>query len=229
MSSAFKTFTSTLLGLAVLTSCSTSEEKADRSKAPSEQPSATSAGVDSTPSAIAPTASPTSARARAKGSDAPTSASRRSARSSQAAPTAALPKTKPGPIDRGRATTLVSTVVGQSVAPVPSDRSLQKVFDPVATGDFLAELKARRSELQTNGWTEQGGVEVVSVKVTPRSNGKATVTACLDQSEVRVIDANGKRLPASSVPRAQHIYDLTQRSDKSWRITAHRFPNDPTC
>lgn len=140
-----------------------------------------------------------------------------------------LPKTPPGALDQQKASAILKAVVGKPTIKLRGAKDVQVVFGPLTAGRFLADLKAEQGELDEYGWTERGTTSVVSLKITKRKGKTATVSACLDQSKVSIQDADGKSIGSSDVPRAMHLYDYGQQADGSWRITAHRFPTDPTC
>lgn len=147
-------------------------------------------------------------------------------------PTAVRPlrTSPPGALDKGKARSIVTTVVQRPVASLRGPKEVQRVFSPLTAGRFLSELKAQQGELQENGWTQSGTPSVRTLKVTSLKGKTATVSACIEQSGVSLRDAKGRPIGSSDVPRARHLYDLVQQQPgKTWRIAAHRFPTDPTC
>lgn len=153
----------------------------------------------------------------------------RTAPTERAAAIKPLTAVRSGTLDKTKARSVIRTVIERPVAKLPNARAVNTVFSPLTEGRFLSELKAQRGELQENGWTQHGEPTVISVTITSQTAKKATVSACIDQSDVSVRDADGKSIGTSDVPRAKHVYDLVQQPDGAWRIARHRFPANPTC
>lgn len=102
-----------------------------------------------------------------------------------------------------------------------------------ATGAILAEIGADTDELKANGWTRVGTAKVDGVRVlelneaaTPKT---ATVEACVDSTDVRLLDMAGEAIGVpNATPRSLNIYSLVSDGD-TWRVTARTFAANPAC
>ncbi|MDH2443057.1 hypothetical protein QDR37_03760 [Amnibacterium sp. CER49] len=130
------------------------------------------------------------------------------------------------------ATAAVATYV-QAVDSVTPD-SLTGAITPVVAGQAKAELQAQQLEFESNGWTVHGTTRVDGVRVLGSDPASATPTArvqaCIDSSDVTLLDAHGKPVVAhpQAVRRALNLYSLAY-TDGTWHIVAHSFPADPSC
>lgn len=104
----------------------------------------------------------------------------------------------------------------------------------IAGEDLIEEAEADLLELESNGWERTGAPVVVSVMVTEQEQDAApptaTVEACIDSSDVQVLDASGEPLPKDpGAARALNIYHLEQNEDGSWIVASRTFPSNPSC
>lgn len=147
-------------------------------------------------------------------------------------PVPAAPPTDSGELDAGSAETLITTVVG-AVATTPPGADASAVLAGVAEGSYLKEIAAQYQELDTNGWTTSGQPVVESAVVTSLDTeatpATAVVSACIDSSAVKTLDAAGVALGGQAAPRSTHLFGLTQSADGTWKITSHWFPDDAAC
>lgn len=139
------------------------------------------------------------------------------------------PTTEPGEIEDTSATDVIAHVLAIPIQPVETAEDLDTLMGNVASGGYLRELESQWQELVANGWSVEGTPTVVSAEVTEASDSQATVVACVDSSNVRILDAAGVAIGAASTVRALNVYTLEQSGDGIWRITSHSFPNDPAC
>lgn len=108
------------------------------------------------------------------------------------------------------------------------------VLEGVAAGAILEEIRSEQLELDVNGWTKRGEARVESVTVVDMlpdaAPPTATVTACVDSSDVRFYDSANKPLfaDAPTSPRALNTFTLTLENS-AWRVTSRTFPDNPTC
>jgi len=105
----------------------------------------------------------------------------------------------------------------------------------VAAGPMLLELELEYQELADNGWTRQGQAKLGDIAVLESDLGAdpatATVQACVDSTDVVILDAAGKPLPSAAdagTPRSLNVFTL-ERDGADWRVTARSFPTDPNC
>ncbi|MGM1017106.1 MAG: hypothetical protein ACQEW8_06160 [Actinomycetota bacterium] len=152
-----------------------------------------------------------------------------------ATPAPAADPTETGELDEESAVDAIETALAAPFATVGTSDDLAELLKNVAVDAYAAELEAQWQELISQGWTIDGSPSLVSAEVTDldadADTPTASVTACVDSSEVTISDAAGDQIgdPAATEPRALHLFTLIQGSDDVWRISAHGFPNDPTC
>ncbi|UFU05726.1 hypothetical protein [Ruania halotolerans] len=172
-----------------------------------------------------------SARDPASSSAPPPSPSPPSSPSSPSTPAPQVPAQ--GAIDDDTAQTLLETYVTAVAEIAPDAEDVPERIDAVAGETIIAELEAELLELDSNGWTRTGSAVVDSASVIDQDSTAtppvATVHACIDSSEVRVLDSAGAPLPQDpSAARAVNIYTLHQ-VDGAWVIVSRTFGDDPAC
>ncbi len=106
-------------------------------------------------------------------------------------------------------------------------------FTDLVTGAYQEEIAAQSQELVDQGWTLSGEPVITSIKGTSAestSDGDtATLAVCIDASDVQLYDADGAAIgDPSATPPSLHLFTLV-REDQVWLVTAHSFPDDPTC
>lgn len=106
-------------------------------------------------------------------------------------------------------------------------------LDKVATGDALDDLNIQVTELTKGGLSQVGSPTVVSAEVTasdPNADPPtATVLACLDYSQVDLVNSAGQSAKDTTAPqRVSTILDLVEK-DGTWLVSKRTFPDDPTC
>ncbi len=154
--------------------------------------------------------------------------------SSSPAPSPAppAPPTEPSALDAGAAEDVIETVLETVATTAPSsDPSI--VLANLAGGGYLAEIDAQYQELAANGWTMRGNPTIESTAVVSMDAAAnpvtAVVSACIDSSDVTMLDLAGVPVGGQSTPRSTHLFGLVQEADGTWKITSHWFPNDPAC
>lgn len=103
---------------------------------------------------------------------------------------------------------------------------------PGLSGAALEELLNTLSEYRENGWRTEGEARVVSTRITSatRDPDVVTLVACIDNSEVRVVDARGEEVPNSRAPRPRTRNVLTLvREDDAWVVAVQRPATQPNC
>lgn len=152
-----------------------------------------------------------------------------------ASPAPAAPPTEVGEIDDDQALTTIETALAAPIGSAGTADDLAAVLKNVAVDSYAAELEAQWQELVSQGWSITGTPTLVSTQITALDAASdpptAEITACVDSSDVTMLDADGKPIgdATAKMPRALHLFTLVQGSDDIWRISAHSFPNDPTC
>lgn len=139
------------------------------------------------------------------------------------------PPTASGEIAEQEATAIVEHIISVPFAGAESADQLGAVLAPVAQGNYLEELENQWQEFASNGWSVDGTPKVLSTKVIEATETTAHVTACIDASAVRTLDAAGTPIGEPTTGAAFHNFTLEQDHTGHWRITSHSFPNDPAC
>ncbi len=98
------------------------------------------------------------------------------------------------------------------------------------TGTALAQLKSQAYELAENGLHLEGTPRIVSSAITRRTTNPRTLTVsvCLDNSAVKLVDNAGKQQPSTSSARSRNTLELVQR-DGEWLVAGQSFPDNPDC
>lgn len=106
------------------------------------------------------------------------------------------------------------------------------VLDAV-TGAALEELRNQAAEYEASGWRVVGRPRVVRHRVAAYYTDpeRAVVRACLDNSKVRVVDADGRTVPGSRPvhPRTLNVLTVVKDADGDWVVTAQRPAARPNC
>lgn len=119
------------------------------------------------------------------------------------------------------------------VGDVLADPSTEEEIDPAAvTGAALEALRNQVAEYEASGWRVVGEPRVVRHRVVRYYDDPevAVVRACLDNSDVRVVDRAGKPVPGSrpASPRTLNVFTLV-RVDDQWAVGEHRLATRPDC
>jgi hypothetical protein len=135
----------------------------------------------------------------------------------------------------GAVSSFLETVAEATAVPRDDALELETELAGVATGPILLEIENQRQELEVNGWTISGEPSVVSVNVEDSdlrsSPATATVSACIDSTEVTTVDSSGEPLQTTAPAprkRAINIYTLEFASGE-WRVASRTFPDNPKC
>lgn len=157
------------------------------------------------------------------------------------APGTPSPTGKDAPVTATRDLTPAAAkdLIGQllaSVGDASADPVQNRELRGIAGGMILAELQNRQNELIANGWKQTGTEVVVSVSVkelnADSSPPVATVEACIDSSDVVLLDASNVPI-VSGTPaaerRAVNIYTLGWTEADGWRVADRTLPDDARC
>lgn len=97
------------------------------------------------------------------------------------------------------------------------------------------ELAGTLREFTDNGWRQRGAVTVVHQRATSTELDADPPTvrlrACLDSTDVEIVDKSGKPAspPAVDGPqRIPHLYTVTF-ARTGWQVTKHAFPREASC
>lgn len=112
----------------------------------------------------------------------------------------------------------------------PDPEKPQTRYDNV-TGAALETLLNTVAEYDKNGWRVVGKPKVVSQEVIEESKKTLVVRACLDNSRVKVVDAEGAEVPNSrpANPRTLNILTLAKDKAGEWVVSDQRPAADPDC
>lgn len=119
-------------------------------------------------------------------------------------------------------------------APAPqhvSDETIQQL-EKHATGSALDQYIATAVEYAVSGWRTEGKPTVVG---TPKMaegeyQGKPAkiLEVCLDSTDVKLLNSQGKVISTSQYPRSLNIFTLIEDGG-AWKIASHDFPNNADC
>lgn len=106
-------------------------------------------------------------------------------------------------------------------------------MDETATGAALDAALAQAAEFDDNGWHQVGAPRIVSTRIVEDGRDedppRITISACVDSSDVDVVDASGVSVRHGSHPdRSRMLYTLVRR-DGDWLVGRQTFPDDPEC
>ena len=88
-------------------------------------------------------------------------------------------------------------------------------------------------EFEDNGWRQVGSPDVVASRVVFRrpdaSPPRMRIAACVDSSDVDVVDASGDSVRNGTyAARSTMLFDLVLRHG-DWLVQRQSFPDDPDC
>lgn len=130
-----------------------------------------------------------------------------------------------------KATTDFLDRVGEELEEPNAKKQLKTV--PGVTGPALDELRNRVAEYDSSGWRVLGEPVIVSQRVVQllEDPEQAVVDACIDNSAVRVVDPDGKRVPNSkpAEPRTRNIITLVKTKKGAWIVADQRPAAKPDC
>ncbi len=102
---------------------------------------------------------------------------------------------------------------------------------PAIAGSALQSLLAMRSDYASKHYRVVGRPTIVTQQVIKRQKRppRLVIAVCLDNSDVKVLDKNGKPVTTSAGPeRVMNLMTLTRRNSR-WVVTASALPDNPTC
>lgn len=106
-------------------------------------------------------------------------------------------------------------------------------WERLAADVYLGSLRAQTQEFQTMGWHQVGAARVIDVVVLEHDLDATPPTmrvqACVDSSDVQIVDADGVELRGEGTPtRSSFLLTLIYR-DGAWLIAQESFAEDPDC
>lgn len=186
---------------------------------------------DEEPNADAPSSSPSHAPSQSP-DDSSVTAGALSEFDEESSPTLA-PREVPAEVAKGteKATQNFLEGVGNELKKPDTKKPLKTA--PGVTGPALEELRNRIAEYDASGWRVLGEPIVVSQRVVQLLDDpeQAVVDACIDNSPVRVVDSDGKRVPNSkpAEPRTRNIITLVKSKKGNWIVADQRPAANPDC
>lgn len=100
----------------------------------------------------------------------------------------------------------------------------------VATGSYLGSVEATREQFLAEGLVQTGEVKVEDITILEElDDGSVRVQACVDSSDIQVLDENGVNLRGEGTfDRALTIFTLESFGDR-WVIADETFGDPPEC
>lgn len=153
------------------------------------------------------------------------------------APTVATPGPDatpvPAPDEVGEKTEKGVEEYVEDLGDVLADPSTEEEVAPDAvTGAALEDLRNQVAEYEASGWRVVGEPRVVRHRVVRYFDAPETavVRACIDNSRVRVVDADGRTVPGSrpASPRSLNVLTLV-KVDGEWAVAERRLATRPDC
>ena len=130
------------------------------------------------------------------------------------------------------ASTTLASVVDAGNQILQRADGITEGLDAVTTGFVQGELEALAAERKEQGFRQVGASRVVSTSVrsvdldaTPAT---IVLNACIDSSDVDVLDENGNSLKESLYNPGHpvlHVYSAV-RIDGAWKMSTHDIPDD---
>lgn len=111
-----------------------------------------------------------------------------------------------------------------------NDPGSQSDVSDVATGSYLESAIALVAQYEDEDLRQVGNVKIEDVTVVQETaDGKILVEACIDSSNVKILDENGKNARGKgNIDRARTIFTLTQLGGE-WLIEDESFAEDLAC
>ena len=103
----------------------------------------------------------------------------------------------------------------------------------MSTGAAAGEYTSSAAEHAMTGTHTEGTSTVVGnprmTETTYKGQPARLLEVCVDSSNVKTVDKDGKGLPSDNTPkRSLNIYTLVQ-VDGKWKIAEHDWPNNANC
>ena len=119
--------------------------------------------------------------------------------------------------------------VGDALEDPPVAEELSR---DAVTGAALEDLRNRVAEYENSGWRVVGEPTVARHRVVRYSTNpeSAVVRVCIDNSDIRVVDAAGRTVPGSrpANPRSLNILTLVKVGG-AWAVSEQRLATRPDC
>ena len=127
----------------------------------------------------------------------------------------------------GQATFVVNTLWGAYADP---EQARATDLSSVLTGSALEEFDAQALEWTRDGTHTTGSPTLEDVHIISDDGaGNITVSACVDSSNVRVLNDAGTALTDDTTMTRALTYFLFVKDGGAWKLSGFSFPDDPTC
>ena len=127
----------------------------------------------------------------------------------------------------GQATFVVNTLWGAYADP---EQARATDLSSVLTGSALEEFDAQALEWTRDGTHTTGSPTLEDVHILSDDGaGNITVSACVDSSNVRVLNDAGTALTDDTTMTRALTYFLFVKDGGAWKLSGFSFPDDPTC
>ena len=127
----------------------------------------------------------------------------------------------------GQATFVVNTLWGAYADP---EQARATDLSSVLTASALEEFDAQALEWTRDGTHTTGSPTLEDVHILSDDGaGNVTVSACVDSSNVRVLNDAGTALTDDTTMTRALTYFLFVKDGGAWKLSGFSFPDDPTC
>ena len=127
----------------------------------------------------------------------------------------------------GQATFVVNTLWGAYADP---EQARATDLSSVLTGSALEEFDAQALEWTRDGTHTTGSPTLEDVHIISDDGaGNVTVSACVDSSNVRVLNDAGTALTDDTTMTRALTYFQFVKDGGAWKLSGFSFPDDPTC
>jgi len=127
----------------------------------------------------------------------------------------------------GQATFVVNTLWGAYADP---EQARATDLSSVLTGSALEEFDAQALEWTRDGTHTTGSPTLEDVHIISDDGaGNITVSACVDSSNVRVLNDAGTALTDDTTMTRALTYFQFVKDGAAWKLSGFSFPDDPTC
>lgn len=127
----------------------------------------------------------------------------------------------------GQTTFVVNTLWGAYADP---EQARATDLSSVLTGSALEEFDAQALEWTRDGTRTTGTPTLENVRILSDDGaGNITVSACVDSSNVRVLNDAGTALTDDTTMTRALTYFQFVKDGKTWKLSGFSFPDDPTC
>ena len=127
----------------------------------------------------------------------------------------------------GQATFVVNTLWGAYADP---EQARATDLSSVLTGSALEEFDAQALEWTRDGTHTTGSPTLEDVHILSDDGaGNVTVSACVDSSNVRVLNDAGTALTDDTTMTRALTYFQFVKDGGAWKLSGFSFPDDPTC